>query len=145
MCGCGEVTSVAKKTNTRVGRFAGRHMKFISGHHSRLLRREQCSMWRGGRIVTDEGYIKVRIGDDDCRRYILEHRLVMAEHLGRELLPTENVHHLNGVKDDNRIENLELWSKAQPAGQRVDDKVEFALEILARYAPHHLAALGQPV
>ncbi|MEU3455587.1 HNH endonuclease [Micromonospora sp. NPDC006766] len=53
--------------------------------------------------------------------------------LDRELLPEENVHHLNGVRHDNRPENLELWTKKQPPGQRVEDKVAFAREMLALY------------
>jgi hypothetical protein len=61
----------------------------------------------------------------------------MAEHIGRDLLPTERVHHINGARNDNRVENLELWSTDHPNGGRVVDLVAWARRVLAQYGDEH--------
>ena len=89
--------------------------------------------WRAWH-VTPEGYVmRSRIGEDGRDERQLEHRLIMSEALGRDLLPRENVHHVNGVRHDNRLENLELWATSQPSGQRVAEKIEWAKAFLQEY------------
>lgn len=89
-----------------------------------------------GRIRTAEGYVKVWAPDHPAAQshgYVPEHRLVMEEKLGRPLTENENVHHKNGIRSDNRPENLELWLRSQPYGHRVADALEHAVDIIDEY------------
>ena len=96
---------------------------------------ENSSNWKGGRRIEDKYVLVYKPGHPNAKPngYIREHTLVMSEYLGRPLIKGENVHHKNGVRCDNRIENLELWSTSQPPGQRVIDKLNWAKEIIERY------------
>jgi hypothetical protein len=93
--------------------------------------------WKGGKYKNSKGYILIKFPEHPRAAksgYIFEHRLVMESIIGRYLLPNENVHHKNGIKDDNRSENLELWITYQPNGQRAEDLVAWAREILFLYS-----------
>lgn len=117
----------------------------------RVLRRNNITMrhrnastarkrLKGGRVRGRNGYMWLLLDSDDplycmamtrwgngAGRYAVEHRVVMARHLGRPLFDFENVHHINGRRDDNRLENLELWVVPQPKGQRPDDLVRWVV------------------
>lgn len=91
---------------------------------------------KGGRIVDKFGYVQIWKPEHPNAKiagYIHEHRLKMSEHLGRPLLSHENIHHKNGKRDDNRLQNLELWTTMQPAGKRPKDLLKFAKEIIKLY------------
>lgn len=79
--------------------------------------------------INSDGYRKIYVDG----KTVFEHRVIMEKILGRPLLSTENVHHMNGHRLDNRPSNLELWSTMQPSGQRVGDKIAWAKEFLALY------------
>lgn len=121
----------------------GKERPKLRGHPSYALRRgpKHCN-WKGGRRLNG-GYVCVLRRDHPNAPkagYIREHILVMEAHLGRYLKPGENVHHRNGIRHDNRIENLELWVRPQNPGQRVADIIAW---VVKDYRDEILKELGK--
>lgn len=79
----------------------------------------------GAEVVRADGYSYTYMGEK--RQWVGTHRIIMENHLGRRLIKGENVHHINGVRDDNRLENLELWATTQPYGQRVPQMIDYLI------------------
>lgn len=91
---------------------------------------KRSGAWKGGRSLTEDGYVLVWC--PYIHNYIPEHRLIMSRFLNRPLTRLETVHHKNGIRDDNRIENLELWASNHPAGARIKDSTEWAIKFLEK-------------
>lgn len=89
------------------------------------------------KTIDSKGYVSIPLPDHPNARKskrLFEHRYVMSDFLGRRLRKNENIHHKNGDRADNRIENLELWVTSQPSGQRPLDLMKWARRILKAYA-----------
>jgi len=123
-----------------------RALGLCNKHYEKLKRygdpehgRTHTPRYEEKKIVTSrDGYVYVYLPDHPSAYkpsgYVLKHRLVMERVLGRRLKERESVHHKNGVKTDNRSENLELWLKSHVPGQRVADLIEWARWIVDEYA-----------
>ena len=101
----------------------------------------KASAWKGGRGKDKDGYVTIYTGPRSRSTFSLrprEHRSVMEQAIGRPLFDGETVHHKNGDRSDNRLENLELWNSWHPPGQRVSELVKWAKDILSRYDPQSL-------
>lgn len=134
-CGCGEaITLKIHHHSVGIPKFINRHSPRV---HNPMVGKtgKDNPHYKGGRRKDSRGYVLVLVGSEEGRPvYALEHRLVMERLLGRALADGETVHHKNGIRHDNRPENLELWLSAQPAGQRVEDLIAFAAGLIGRYS-----------
>lgn len=133
LCDCGKTVFWQNSTLARGSQSCG-CAKYREG--LLVIRGEGHPNWKGGRVVQKDGYVLLRRPTHPNVQksgYVLEHVAVMADFLGRPIRPSEEVHHKNGIKDDNRIENLELWAMSHPKGQRPADLVEYARSILLEY------------
>lgn len=112
LCGCGkEILSHDKR---------GRPRRYLYGHHK--------GHWKGGKRINSQGYIETYSPNHPfkgCRNTVREHRLVMEKQLGRYLQLSEVVHHKNGNKQDNRIENLKLMAKKQHDALTASENIFF--------------------
>lgn len=116
---------------------------YCSGHYAKwrkhgdpLFVSTAATRRKGKRIRRPEGYIHLYEPEHPNARKdgkLAEHVKVMSKVLGRPLVKGENVHHRNGVRDDNRPENLELWRVSQPCGQRVSDLIRYANDLIGLY------------
>lgn len=106
--------SKLKMSKSRTGKkLSEEHKKHISEAHMGLEVGDKNPSWKGGRVKDDDGYIFIHSPKHPYRnshKHVLEHRLIMEKHIGRYLLSNEQVHHINGITDDNRIENLMLFA-----------------------------------
>jgi len=109
----------------------------------RSRRGDKSPQWKGGRIKNVDGYWLLSMrghANANRRGYVFEHVYIMSNYLDRPLEKHELVHHKNGVKDDNRLDNLSLMlDTAHCRGQTIEDLVPYWVEMIKRYAPEELS------
>lgn len=99
----------------KTGALSEEHKEKISKAMVGKVGMENNGYWRGGKSKAN-GYILIYRPDHpacNCTGYIFEHRLIMEESIGRYLTGTEIIHHINGIRDDNRIENLQMVTSSE--------------------------------
>lgn len=105
----------------------------------RLYRSQNHPLWIGGRTVDKSGYVRIRVDG----RYVLEHRHIMETIIGRSLLPTETVHHRDGIRSNNSPANLELWVGRHGRNQRWEDWAKSFILAFVRNNPRWFVVWGE--
>lgn len=132
-CDCGKIKNIKRRDLTK------KHKPTQSCGCLRveLIRNrmtgENHHSWKGTTSIDGKGYKQFRHGN---LRNVKEHRHIYEQYYDIKLKPHQNIHHINGDRLDNRIENLELWNTSQPAGQRIEDKILYYHSLIQEYKDH---------
>jgi hypothetical protein len=105
-CGCHSIIT-ERDDNSRLHTYKHGHRN-RQKYPNPIIQGSDHYNWNGGRWLTSRGYVHVSTGHHKHKQ---EHIIIMEKHLDRKLMPNELVHHKNGIKDDNRLENLELLTR----------------------------------
>lgn len=155
-CDCGKIVKIRKSDVTKKDKYKNTkscgclRWKRFKNTKFRVVRtvvkthkKDKVIRKRKRRLhINRDGYVYVYMPEhenSDKWGYVAEHKFVMSEKIGRPLMKGEQVHHKNSIKNDNRPENLELWSGDHPSGQRVSDMILFCVQYLTKYAPDCLS------
>ncbi len=134
-CECGNIVNKVRKDLTK-----NKPVQSCGCLRSEMLSKRMSGdnhyKWNGGKpSINGKGYLEYKHGE---LRGVREHRHIYETHYGIKLKPHQNIHHINGDRLDNRIENLELWDTSQPSGQRIEDKILYYHSLIDEYKNHPL-------